>query len=74
MRGMGLFFGFAKRNIGLELEDPHPVKNLGDDVHTGNAGLDGFSVLAKAYPGDPSPPVKGTLGRVPSGPSESWEQ
>lgn len=76
MRGLGLFFGIVKRNVPIRLEDPHPVKDLGDDVQTGNAGLDGFTVLSKANPnaqGDP-PPVKGTLGRAYMGPDESFEQ
>ncbi len=76
MRGLGLFFGVVKRNVPLELVNPHPVKDLGDDVHSGNAGLDGFSALSRADPnrqGD-APFVKGIIGRTYMGPDESFEQ
>lgn len=77
MRGFGLFFGSgAKRNDPVKLENPHPVVDYGNDVTTGNAGLDGFTVLSRANPdaqGDP-PPVKGTLGRAYQGPDHSFEQ
>lgn len=76
MRGLGLFFGNAKRNDPVKLVDPHPVKDYGDDVCKGNAGLDGFTVLSKADPnrqGSP-PPVAGTVGPVYQGPDQSFEQ
>lgn len=77
MRGLGLFFGgIVKRNVPLELVNPHPVKNLGDDVCKGNAGLDGFSVLSKADPraqGN-APFVNGIIGRAYMGPDESFEE
>lgn len=76
MRGLGLFFGLpVKRNVPLELESPHPVKDLGNDVRTGNAGLDGFTALSVANPnrqGD-APFVKGNLGYTYMGPDESFE-
>ena len=72
----GLFFGRCSRNDPIKLVDPHPVKDLGDDCCTGNAGLDGFSVLSRAYPsaqGSP-PPVDGVIGPTYRGPDSSFEQ
>lgn len=78
MRGYGMFFGRpARRNQPIKLEDPHPVADYGTkSLESGNAGLDGFSVLSKADPnaqGNP-PPVKGTAGPVYWGPDQSFEQ
>ena len=77
MRGYGFFFGGAKRNQPVLLENPHPVADYGTrDVESGNAGLDGFTVLSRANPnaqGNP-PAVKGTIGPVYSGPDQSFEQ
>lgn len=77
MRGLGLFYGgIARRNDPVKLENPHPVADYGDDVCTGNAGLDGFSLLSKADPnaqGNP-PFVKGVVGPVHQGPDQSFEQ
>lgn len=76
MRGLGLFFGVVRRNQPLWLNDPHPVKNLGDDVHSENAGLVGFSTLSRADPnrqGD-APYVRGILGQMTESPSEDFEQ
>jgi hypothetical protein len=75
MRMLGAFFGApAKRNDPIKLEDPHPVHRLERRLDTGNAGLDGYTVLARAQPGSPSPPVKGQEGRAYMGPNEDWEQ
>jgi len=76
MRGIGLFFGTAKRNDPVKLVDPHPILDYGDNVCSGNAGLDGFTVLSRAYPtaqGSP-PPVDGVIGPSYRGPDQSFEQ
>jgi hypothetical protein len=76
MRSLGLFFGNAKRNDPLKLEDPHPVTDYGDSIQTGDAGKDGFTVLSKASAqaqGSP-PPVSGTIGPAYQGPDSSFEQ
>lgn len=76
MRGMGLFFGVVKRNQPVQLADPRPLINYGDDVCTGDAGRDGFTVLSRAdptYAGTP-PLVAGALGQARQGPDNSWEQ
>ena len=80
MRGMGLFFGRATRNVNYLLEDPHPINRYGDpykgDVTSGDAGLDGYSTLSRAdadRAGDP-PSVQGTVGRTYRGPDASFEQ
>jgi len=76
MRGIGLFFGSNKRNDPIKLSDPHPLTDYGDDCCTGNAGLDGFTVLSRASPNSQgSPPaVSGTVGAVYQGPDSSFEQ
>lgn len=79
MRGLGLFYGGmnGKRNDPVKVEDPHPVTDYGTkDLESGNAGLDGFTVLSRANPnaqGSP-PPVKGVVGPVYNGPDQSFEQ
>ena len=76
MRGIGFFFGSNKRNDPVKLTDPHPLIDYGDDVQSGNAGLDGFTCLSKASPtsqGSP-PAVAGTIGPVYQGPDSSFEQ
>ena len=78
MRGMfGGFFGMAKRNGLVRLENPHPVEDYGTKcVESGDAGRDGFTVLSRANPnaqGSP-PPVKGVEGPIYSGPDQSFEQ
>lgn len=78
MRGLRfLGFGRARRNDPVELVDPHPIENYGDkDVQSGNPFQDGYTLLSKADPnraGTP-PPVKGTVGVIPRGPDESFEQ
>lgn len=77
MRGLGFFMGGGKRNGLVRLEDPHPVADYGTkDVDSGNAGLDGFTVLSRANPnaqGNP-PSVKGVVGPVYQGPDQSFEQ
>lgn len=77
MRGLGLFFGSNRRNDPVKLEDPRPVADYGTaSLESGNAGLDGFTVLSRANPdaqGNP-PPVKGVVGAVYRGPDQSFEQ
>lgn len=78
MRGIGFFLGGrARRNDPIRVENPHPVADYGTkDLESGNAGLDGFTVLSRANPnaqGNP-PAVKGVIGPVYSGPDESFEQ
>ena len=62
MRGLGLFFGIARRNQPVKLDDPHPIPNYGTrDLQLGHAGCDGYTVLSKADPnaqGNP-PMVRG---------------
>jgi hypothetical protein len=74
---LGLWFGgMGKRNENYILEDPRPIPRQKDTVCSGDAGLDGFSVLARAStdrPG-PSPSVQGTEGWSHRSPSEGWEQ
>lgn len=73
---LGLFFGNAKRNENYVLEDPRPIPRQDNTIHSGNAGLDGYTVLSRADPdaqGSP-PPVEGTLGRTHRGPDQSFEQ
>jgi hypothetical protein len=72
---MGVFFGRDTRNRGYILTDPRPIKRYADDLQTGDAGKDGFTVLSKAHPkyaGDP-PPVGG-YRRARGGPDQSFEQ
>lgn len=73
----GFYFGSARRNQPVQLENPHPVADHGRaSIESGNAGLDGFSVLSRANPdaqGSP-PPVKGVVGPVYMGPDNSFEQ
>lgn len=73
-RMLGLFFGTATRNDPIKLEDPHPINKYADPQHSGNAGLDGFTVLARARPGKPSPPTGGQEGLAYFGQDEAWEQ
>ena len=75
MRG-GLFFGMAKRNDPYKLVDPHPIADYGDDVCSGNAGLDGFTCLSRAQPTaqGSAPAVAGTIGPAYQGPDQSFEQ
>jgi hypothetical protein len=76
MRGLGLFIGSQKRNDPIRLEDPHPIPTYEDPQHTGNPGLDGYTLLSRADPKaqGSGPSVEGTLGRMPQGPDESFEQ
>ena len=77
MRSIGLFFGTARRNDPIKLEDPHPIADYGTKaLESGNAGLDGYTVLSRAHPdaqGTP-PPVKGVIGPAYFGPDQSFEQ
>lgn len=72
---LGMFFGSAKRNDNYLLEDPRPIARQPDTVCSGNAGLDGFSILAKASEDNPGnrPSVQGTIGPTHRGPSMSFE-
>lgn len=76
MRGFG-YFGSARRNQPVKLADPHPVADHGrTSMESGNAGLDGFTVLSRANPeaqGCP-PSVEGVVGPVYQGPDQSFEQ
>jgi hypothetical protein len=76
MRGLGIFFGRSTRNDPIKLVDPHPIKEYGDDVCTGNAGRDGFTVLSRARADAQgiAPPVNGVVGQSYQGPSSDWEQ
>lgn len=77
MRGLYSFFGSGRRNDPVKVENPHPVTDYGThSLESGNAGLDGFTVLSRANPnaqGNP-PPVKGVVGPVYNGPDQSFEQ
>jgi hypothetical protein len=77
MRGIGMFFGRATRADPVKLEDPRPLTDYGThDLESGNAGLDGYTVLSKASPtaqGSP-PPVAGAIGPAYQGPDSSFEQ
>jgi hypothetical protein len=77
MRGLGLFFGTARRNDPLKLVDPRPIADYGtNDLTTGDAGKDGYTVLSRARPdaqGNP-PPVSGQIGPSYRGPDQSFEQ
>jgi hypothetical protein len=74
---IGLFFGAARRNDPVRLENPRPLPDTGRSaIESGNAALDGFTVLSRAQPdaqGNP-PPVAGTLGQAHQGPDNSFEQ
>ncbi len=76
MRGIGLYFRRACRNDPIELVNPRPIESFGQQsIESGNAGLDGFTVLSRADPqaqGNP-PPVKGVVGPVYRGPDQSFE-
>lgn len=75
--GLGRLLGFpARRNDPIELDDPHPVPRYEDEVFTGSVAHDGYERLSIADPnraGNP-PAVKGTVGPVPRGPDDSFEQ
>ena len=77
MRGLRFNFGHPRRNDPVELVDPHPIENYGTaDYHSGKPFQDGYTLLSRADPnraGEP-PPVKGTVGAIPRGPDESFEQ
>ena len=76
MRMIG-FFGSARRNDPVRLENPRPLPETGRTaIETGDAGLDGFTVLSRAdanAQGNP-PPVKGVVGPAYQGPDNSFEQ
>lgn len=76
MRGIGLWFGSHRRNDPVKLSDPHPLTDYGDDLHSGDAGRDGFSVLARANPDAQGsmPPVSGAIGPAYQSPDGSFEQ
>jgi hypothetical protein len=75
MRGFGLFFGASRRNDPVKLENPRPDERP-HRLDTGNAGLDGYTVISRAdanAQGNP-PPVKGVVGPSYQGPDQSFEQ
>lgn len=78
MRMINVFLGLnaETRNKPLELYDPRPVARFADNVTTGNAGLDGHTVLSRANPGwQGRPPyVEGDLGPVYWDEGSSFEQ
>jgi hypothetical protein len=76
MRMLSVFLGSHRRNDPIKLEDPHPIHNYGDPTHSGNAGLDGYSLLSRADPANQgrAPAVKGSEGPAYMGPAEDWEQ
>lgn len=73
MRGLGFYFGNAKRNDNWQAEDPRPLPRYADDVHTGSPAHDGYERLAVADPhrAGARPVVSG----MPThrGPDSSWE-
>lgn len=75
LRILGIWGG--RRNDPVLLEDPHPIPDYGTkDLHSGSVPHDGYERLSIADPhrqGRP-PAVKGTVGPVPRGPDESFEQ
>ena len=74
MRGFGLFLGTARRNDPVKLVDPRPIANYGTkDVECGDAGRDGFTVLARAPVPGMRPPVAGTVGPTYRGPDSAFE-
>ena len=77
MRGLGMFFGTARRNDPVRLVNPRPIEDYGTkDLHSGDAGRDGYTVLSQANPssqGNP-PPVAGVVGPAYQGPDNSFEQ
>jgi hypothetical protein len=76
MRGLGMFFGTAKRNDPVRINDPRPLPVYDDGQHTGDAGKDGYTVLSRASPnaqGSP-PTVPNVIGPAYQGPDQSFEQ
>ena len=75
-RMVNLFYGRVSRNDPIRLEDPHPILNYGDDQHSGNASVDGYSVLSRAQPDNQgrAPMVAGAIGQAYQGPANDWEQ
>jgi hypothetical protein len=82
MRDLGLFYDNVgptvrtTRNIPYKLEDPHPVERYPDCQHSGNAGLDGYTLIDRCHPRNQGReyPVQGVIGRYHLGPSEDFEQ
>ena len=68
-------FGVARRNEPWTLIDPRPIANYGTrDLCCGDAGLDGYTVLAKARPGSGERPAVDERGHFAIwGPDPSWE-
>jgi hypothetical protein len=65
-----------QRNDPIRLTDPRPIPVYDDNVHTGDTGKDGYTLLSRADPnrqGSP-PAVEGTEGYVYRGPDQSFEQ
>lgn len=77
--GLGFYLGRVGRNENHLLEDPRPIPEYGNCVHTGNPALDGFTLLSRAQPdrqGSP-PNVSGTKPQYElrgRGPDDSFEQ
>lgn len=73
MRGLGFYFGSAKRNDNWVAEDPRPLPRYADSVHSGNVALDGYTRLAKADPERAG--ARPTVGGRPAhrGPDSSFE-
>lgn len=76
MRGF-FFSAAATRNDPVRLVDPRPIADYGThNLESGDAGLDGFTILSRAQPdrqGAP-PPVAGVIGPSYRGPDQSFEQ
>lgn len=76
MRGLFLLGHRHTRNDPVRVVDPRPIEDLGNDVYSGDAAKDGYTVLSRANPdaqGSP-PPVNGVVGPVYEGPDQSFEQ
>lgn len=76
MRGLfGFYSGGSWRNKLVKLEDPHPVADHGQRLDTGNAGLDGYTVMNRTAPDAPGypPVVKGVVGNVYPGPDMDFD-
>lgn len=76
MRGLGLFFGAATRNDPLRLRDRRPVTRYEHQLDSGDAGLDGYSVLTRANPryAGQMPMTGEQEGFTHRGPDNSFEQ
>lgn len=76
MRGLGFFLGgIARRNDPVKLTPGNPPERH-YRLETGNAGLDGYTVLSTADPEQAGRmgPIPGTEGYAYQGPDQSFEQ